>query len=115
MVYAKLLDVTHLGILYDFLCLYIFCFLKLLRKTYTAPFKACFGLILVMIPWSISDREILSIQYRRPISYILLFVAYILNAICNRSVTYAFMLEIFLDALFQCIVFLATQWALRHP
>ena len=38
-----------------FLCLYLFCFLKLLSKTNAADFKACFTQILVKLPWSFSN------------------------------------------------------------
>ena len=54
MFYVKLLDMTHLGILYNFLCLYPFHLLKSLRELYHAAVKACFSQILVMIPWSIT-------------------------------------------------------------
>ena len=37
------------------LCLCTFCFLNMLRKTFSASFKACFGQISVKFHWSVSD------------------------------------------------------------
>ena len=51
MVYVKVLDVSQLGIMCNF-CGYAYFFLKLLRKTCAAAFKACFARILDNLPWS---------------------------------------------------------------
>ena len=42
MVYSKLLDVTHLGKFVPFLMFISIFFLKLINKTSTYSFKACF-------------------------------------------------------------------------